>query len=66
MLRIGRRGDTSPLGGLAYANGALAYANVFRLNEMRRFSGRRAHGAVSARELVDCGMSSSFVRFLKP
>jgi len=29
MLRIGRRGDTSPHVGLAYADAAFAYANVF-------------------------------------
>lgn len=36
MLRIGRRGDTSPLGGLAYANAAFAYANVFARNWLQR------------------------------
>ena len=33
---IGRRGDTSPLGGLAYANGVFAYANVFAGNGLQR------------------------------
>ena len=36
MLRIGRRGDTSPLEGLAYANGAFANANVFAANWLQR------------------------------
>ena len=39
MLRIGRRGDTSPLEGLAYANAAFAYANIFAANWLQRKTG---------------------------
>ena len=36
------RGDTSPLGGLASANAALAYANIFAASDLRPFRGLRA------------------------
>jgi hypothetical protein len=38
-------GDTSPLTGLAYANGALAYANVFAANWLQRKMARFALAA---------------------
>jgi hypothetical protein len=40
--RAGKRGDTSPLRGLAYANAAFAYANVFASNWLQRKQRRPA------------------------
>jgi hypothetical protein len=63
--RAGRRGDTSPLPGLAYANGAVAYANVFATSSLRGFRARRGAVRLAYANLLILWVAPSFARFPK-
>jgi hypothetical protein len=44
--------DTSPLPGLAYANGALAYTNIFAASSLHRFRARRGAALLAYANLL--------------
>ena len=61
-----QEGDTSPLGGLAHATAAFAYANVLVPSGFGRFRALRFAARFAYANLLIPWVGTSFARFLKP